>query len=227
MSASGRKLCDQAHTLSKRIHELCGHKMRDNQLLMSMSQHTSVLKSKRRYAEFQKLEFLGDKVLAICVANILYRICDDEGQMSRRLARITGTESLRETAGEVLPGCFMIAPSASGSSALADMLEAVIAGIYLEAGLDCAELFVSKIFANVFEAPDNKDCKSLLQEYSQSQRGGLPVYETLERTGPDHEPVFHVRVTCLGRETDGFGASIKRAEHQAARSMLEICGIHV
>lgn len=225
MLVSSKKLCDAKRLLSDLIYSLCGHVMSDDKLLTLMVQHTGVMK--RDQTAFQKLEFLGDKVLSLCVGEMLYQKCENEAQMSRILSRVTGTESLRTVALQHLENIFLIAPSAQGSSALADMVEVVIAGVYLDAGLDVVRRFVSVLFSSVLQEPDSKDCKSLLQEYSQSMKGGLPQYHLIERSGPDHAPLFCVRVTCLEQHADGQGTSIKKAEHHAAQNMLAMCGVKI
>lgn len=223
MLVQGKRLCEAKSFLREVIYSLCGHHIVDDELLSIMVQHTSILRSDS--ASFQKLEFLGDKVLSLCVGEMLYRQCENEAQMSRMMSRVTGTECLRSIALQWFSDVFLVAPSAQGSSALADMVEVVIAGVYLDAGLDVVRSFVSSLLSPVLKEPDRKDCKSLLQEYSQARNGGLPRYQTLERSGPDHAPMFSVRVTCLNRYADGHGSSIKKAEHHAARNMLAMCGV--
>jgi ribonuclease-3 len=106
---------------------------------------------------------------------------------------------------------------------LADACVAVIAALYLDGGLDAARRFIEAEWAALVAAPARlpQDAKTVLQEWTQGKGRGVPVYEQVERTGPDHAPLFTVRVTVKGlAPVTGTGASKRQAEQAAAREML-------
>lgn len=181
--------------------------------------------------DYQRLEFLGDAVLQLCVSESLVRAYPDarEGELSRMRARIVSTDALAVFAREVDLGAALLlgrGADAAGeryqSNVLADALEAVIGAVYLDRGGDAAREIVASVVARAeAEVSPERDPKSELQERVQALGGSAPKYELLETTGPDHRREFLVRVEAMGRVLgEGRGRSKKAAEQEAAKRGL-------
>ena len=183
----------------------------------------------------ERLEFLGDSVLNLSAASMLYHHAaqQDEGQLSRLRAALVRAETLAGVArtldlgrhlrlgeGEALSG------GAQRESILADAVEALLGAIYLEAGFDAAQEVVRKLFGPLVDTIDadvvRKDAKTQLQEVLQGQRLPLPVYTVVDVQGAAHRQQFRVScaVPMLGLTVEGEGDSRRRAEQAAAADML-------
>jgi len=191
----------------------------------------------------ERLEFLGDAVLNLIIANRLYAAFPQatEGDLSRLRARLVSREPLAEIALGLGVGAMLQLGSGelkSGGfrrqSILADALEALCGAVFLDGGLPAAEAVVARLFeARIAALPEPealKDAKTRLQEYLQSRSLTLPRYSVLGIEGEDHAQTF--RVTCevagLGLRVEGSGSSRRRAEQQAAGRMLaEIESHHI
>ncbi len=181
---------------------------------------------------YQRLEFLGDRVLGLVVVDLLMRQFPDEpeGALAKRLGRLADRESLSSIARSLaLAGWIRVgeegqAESITGSdSVVADVLEAVIGAIYRDGGLEAARKIVERLWAPLVAGQDAPpvDSKTALQEWVQGKSMPLPDYRVVERTGPDHVPVFTVEVTVDGHCSARASAGSKRAaEQDAARSLL-------
>jgi ribonuclease III len=187
------------------------------------------------------LEFLGDRVLGLITAEKLHSMYpeDDEGGLALKfnaLVRGEACAAAAEAAG--LADHIIMAKSEAGQGGrrktviLAGACEAVIAALYLDGGLDAAERFVERYWADAYATlnVDMRDPKTLLQEWAQSRGGtkwgnAAPVYRLVSREGPDHAPVFSVEVSVAGMEPQsGTGRSKREAEQDAARKLLEKMG---
>ncbi len=188
----------------------------------------------------ERLEFLGDALLGYFIADQLYQRYPDaqEGELTRFRATLVRRETLAELARELALGDYLMLGSGelkSGGfrrdSILADALEAVIAAIYLDGGIDPCRDAVSRLFAlplaNLSSVDQLKDSKTRLQEYLQGRRLPLPIYTVLSITGIEHDQVFQVecRLENIAQPTAGVGNTRRRAEQEAARRALEILGI--
>ena len=181
---------------------------------------------------YQRLEFLGDRVLGLAIAEMLYKTFPraPEGELSRRLAELVRRESCAEIAqswdvgphvklgaGEALSG------ERKNQTILADVGEAIIGAVFLDGGYDAARALVERSFGDLLAAPRRplRDPKSALQEWAQGQGLPTPTYTVVEQTGPDHAPKFRVMVKVKGKDSGfGLGASKRIAEQAAARSLL-------
>lgn len=185
----------------------------------------------------ERLEFLGDSVLNLAVARLLYERFHDapEGALSRLRAGLVNQDTLSRIAADIaLGGCVQLGEGEQKSggfrrpSILADALEALFGAIYLEAGLVEAQQVVARLMAPYLERLDTltlgKDAKTLLQEYLQGQHLPLPRYSVVATRGKAHEQVFEVE--CLVPELDirchGEGESRRKAEQEAARQALQL-----
>lgn len=181
---------------------------------------------------YQRLEFLGDRVLGLAIAEMLYQAFPraPEGELSRRLAELVRRESCAEIAeawdvgphvrlgaGEALSG------ERKNQTILADVAEAIIGAVFLDGGWEPARALVERSFKDLLHAPRRplRDPKSALQEWAQGQGLPAPTYTVVEQTGPDHAPKFRIMVKVKGKEgAFGMGASKRVAEQAAARSLL-------
>ncbi len=183
----------------------------------------------------ERLEFLGDAVLNLLVAEYLYRAFPgaDEGDLSRLRARIVSREPLAEIAAELALGEVLQLGSGelkSGGfrrqSILADALEALCGAVYLDGGIEAARRVVERLveprIAQLPAAAALKDAKTRLQEYVQSRGLPLPRYEVERTEGEAHDQTFWVvcEVESLKRRASGKGRSRRRAEQEAAERVL-------
>lgn len=215
------------------LEALLGHSFRDPALLDVALTHSSLAAPKRqRRFGFDRMEFLGDRVLALVVAELLVDAFPDEneGDLGRRFAALVSAPSLAEIADELgLAAHLRVAPSevqADGQrtrSVLADAFEAVLGALFRDGGFAAAERFLRRIFAErvqAMKAPP-RDPKTTLQELAQGRGPSLPVYRVLSAAGPAHEPHFIIEVEAVGRRASGEGSSKRLAERAAAQALLD------
>ncbi len=213
----------------------------DYRLLNLAFTHTSYANEYKGYADSnERLEFLGDSVLGMITAEYLFSSFTrfHEGEFSKIKAVVVSEESLSEVALSIHLDRYILVGRGERSqqgtmkkAILADALEAVIAALYLDQGLETAKRFVlSFIPAQVEKMLENKlsykDYKTELQEYLQKRRGKVPRYVVVSQSGPDHAQVFHVNVE-MGTKSfgPGEGRNKKAAEQAAARMALIALGI--
>jgi ribonuclease-3 len=185
----------------------------------------------------QRLEFLGDRVLGLTVAEMVYEAFpeEEEGAMARRHTALVRKEALGRVAVELKLSEFLrVAPAEEESGArenealLADTCEAVIAALYLDGGFVTAEIFIRRYWMNLMAKDLNppKDAKTTLQEYAQSCGKKLPNYREVSREGPAHDPIFKIEVSIEDEEPlSGTGGSKRHAEQIAATAMLACLGL--
>jgi ribonuclease-3 len=183
----------------------------------------------------EALEFVGDSVLGLVVAEHLFRECDNrtEGDLSRMKHQLVSTETLARAATRLRLGEHLRVgrgeekTGGRGKQALlADVFEAVLAAVYLDGGIEAARAFVLRALAADLEeaSPESAaaaDYKTLLQERVQAAFRVTPTYERVETEGPPHDRIFHVEVRWPDVAVRGSGASIKSAEQDAAGRALE------
>jgi ribonuclease-3 len=213
------------------IEQKLGHTFRDKQLLARALTHAS---ASSRFSN-ERLEFLGDRVLGLVIAEMLFdRYPDDsEGMLALKYNALVRGESCAAAAEAAdLPGHVLLAASEAASGGrkktaiLGGLCEAVIAALYLDAGLQIAREFIQRYWSDQFDqlGSDMRDSKTMLQEFAQS-RGrrlrGAPVYRLISRDGPDHAPRFVVEVSVSGEGSEtGEGRSKQEAQQSAAKAML-------
>jgi ribonuclease-3 len=182
---------------------------------------------------YERLEFLGDRVLGLVIADLLWRRFADEpeGHLTRRLTHLVRRETLARVAEAIGLGSHLVlsrAEAAAGAAAnpgiLADVCEALIAAIYLDGGFEAASAFVCRFWEPLMgemEAPP-RDPKTALQEWAQARGLALPVYELIGTSGPDHAPLFTVAASVAGGEpATAAGSSKRTAEARAAAALLD------
>jgi ribonuclease III len=211
------------------LEERLGHRFSDPALLKRALTHASLGLASSN----ERLEFLGDRVLALVVADYLFANFPEEmeGGLAVRLNALVRREACAKAGTAAgLPEFLIMAASESGSGGRAKTAivggacEAVIAALYLDGGYEAAKQFVLRYWENEFAAltHDMRDAKTALQEWVQAQRGGSqPVYKTIGREGPDHRPLFTVEVSVpKHKPCTGQGTTKRDAEQAAARAML-------
>lgn len=215
------------------IEARIAHKFKDSALLSAALTHISALKAgKSRTETYQRLEFLGDHVLGLAVADMLYRAFPkgSEGELSQRLADLVRAETCADVALELglldgikLGGISGPAAERLRKSILGDICEAVIGAIYLDAGHAAANDFILRNWTERMRKPTRplRDPKTILQEWAQGRGLPTPVYREVERTGPHHDPRFRIAVEVAGLEpSEGMGGNKRAAEQTAASAML-------
>jgi ribonuclease III len=180
---------------------------------------------------YERLEFLGDRVLGLVIADLLWRVFADEpeGLLTRRHTYLVRRETLARVAEEIgLGGHIVLSPAeaAAGGSAnpaiLADSCEAVIAAIYVDGGFDAAARFVRRFWEPLIDAMEEppRDPKTALQEWAQARGLGLPRYELVATSGPDHALQFTVAASIAGGDVATATASAKRTAEAGAAAVL-------
>jgi ribonuclease-3 len=216
------------------LREALGYQPRDATLFAAALTHRSAAGPNN-----ERLEFLGDAVLNLVIAELLYRSFPHaaEGDLSRLRARLVSREPLAEVAADLRLGEVLRLGSGelkSGGfrrqSILADAFEAVCGALFLDGGLTAAAQVIARLLApRIAALPDPatlKDAKTRLQEYLQARSLSLPHYEVERIEGEAHAQTFRVgcEVAALGRRVHGGGTTRRRAEQEAAERMLREIG---
>jgi ribonuclease-3 len=209
-----------------------GHRFDDPALLREALTHSSAGGSGRRTRRNnERLEFLGDRVLGLVVADLLMTRFphEPEGALTKRHAALVRRETLAEIARELdLGRCLVLGRSevdaggAANPAILADALEAVIGALYRDGGLAPVAAFIERrwrVRMGAMQAPP-RDAKTTLQEWAQARGLGLPSYRVVEAAGPPHAPRFEVSVALADLPPASASAGSKRAAEQAAAEQL-------
>lgn len=207
-----------------------GHRFKDEALLVEALTHSSAI-TRARQANYQRLEFIGDRVLALVVADLLFRRfpAENEGQLARRLNELVRLETCAEVARELGIAPFLVLGSgekrAGGSdkpAILGDVCEALIGALFRDGGIDVARRFIERYWENrIAAAAVPRDAKTALQEWAQGRGLPAPAYQLESRSGADHAPHFTISVSVIGQgAAEGSGSSKRAAEQQAAGALL-------
>lgn len=210
-----------------------GYSFKDPELLIRAMTHSSYGDGQRKTPDNERLEFLGDRVLGLLTAAALYdHSTEAEGTLARRLNALVRKETCAKVARQLGLGDALLISSAEDkqggrekTSILGDACEALIAAIYLDGGYAEIKRFYDEfwqpLLAEVVKK-SAKDPKTELQERAMASNQGLPAYEILDRSGPDHRPLFVIEVTVPGiGSAKGTGKSKRDAERFAATHLLE------
>lgn len=206
------------------------YEFQDKALLKNALTHRSVKKTHK--AHYERLEFLGDRVLGLVIAHML--LChfsqDTEGQIAIRHTALVRQETLCRIARDIDLHTKIIGNFDADipDSVLADVLESCIGAIFYDGGYDKVLPFVEKYFLPYIasESVVAKDPKSTLQEWSQKSKKGLPVYTLIERYGADHSPKFIMEVSVVGYENGcGQGTTKQQASQLAATDFIDKNGL--
>lgn len=214
-----------------------GYRFRSRDLLKKALTHASVRQAPGKRRDNERLEFLGDRVLGLAIAELLWEVYPgaDEGELARHYNRLVRGGTCAAVARELDLGPLLVLSEAEADSGgrsketiLADACEALLGAVFLEAGYDTARSVVRTLWGSrVGASPaDAADAKSLLQEWAQGQGLDLPAYIEVDRQGPDHAPRFTAEVRIKGRKpARGEGANKRGAEQAAATALLAREGV--
>jgi ribonuclease III len=223
------------------LPKIIGYEFVRRELLQEALTHPSALAAERRRdwrrklvkRGYERLEFLGDRVLGLVVADLLWRRFEDEpeGDLTRRHTHLVRREALARVAEAIKLGPHLLlsraetaAGAASNPGILADACEALIAAIFVDGGFAAASSFVRRFWEPLIEEMEEppRDPKTALQEWAQARGLALPAYELVSTSGPDHSPLFTVAASVAGGDRATATASSKRlAEARAAASLLD------
>lgn len=215
-----------------------GHVFADKSLVDRALTHISAAKSADgRLGSYQRLEYLGDRVLGLAIAAMLMEAfpTSDEGELSRRLAELVRAEACAEVAVAMDIAPFIRLGSGEANSGgrkkkaiLSDVCEALIGAVFIDAGYGPASELVDRFWRERMVTPRRplRDAKTELQEWAQGQGLPAPLYREVERSGPDHDPSFRVSVEVEGQgDAEGAGRSKRAAEQAAASALLAKQGV--
>ena len=219
----------------KDLENAIGYRFQNITLLQNALTHSSYANERwhNSLMSNERLEFLGDSVLGMVVAEYLYRTFPDrpEGELTRMRADMVCEKTLAAVAGRIGLGKHLMLGNGeeqgggrTRESILADAVESVIAAAFLDGGMDAARKFIEQFI--LVEVPvkklHNADYKTALQELVQQKKNQVLSYRLTGESGPDHDKRFDVEVSLNGKVVGvGSGSSKKRAEQMAARSALE------
>ena len=213
------------------LDDLCvkmKYKFQDRELLRRALMHRSYCPT----ASYERLEFLGDRVLGLVIAQWLLEAYPDaaEGELTKRHVALVNTHVLRDVGRtlELKPHLLFsqfdkVASSKKNHAAVPDSMEALLGALYLDGGLAVVERFIKRFWNELLhiKTPPSES-KTTLQEYAQKKGIPLPVYEIVSKTGPAHAPRFVARVMVEGfAPFEGSAASKREAEKRAASALLE------
>lgn len=227
--------------LEKRIN----YKFTNSGLLKSALTHsstTSVAKKNNKSSQSldqktdennERLEFLGDRVLGLSISSLLIKLYpeDEEGDLARRYNHLVRRETCTEIAKDLNLGKYLIlslAEERSGgrekATILANAMEALLGAVFLDSGYEAADIIIKTFWQEKISkgVQVSLDAKTALQEWAQGQGFDLPIYSQVDRTGPDHNPIFETSVLVEGvGSASGKGNSKRIAEQMAAKNLLE------
>lgn len=208
-----------------------GHDFARPELLIQALTHSSIASETR--PDNQRMEFLGDRVLGLVMAEALFLADGNatEGQMAPRFNAMVRKETCADVARQIDLGAGlklgrseMVSGGRRKQALLADALEAVIAAVYLDGGYEAARVVILAHWGDRIDtvAEDARDAKTSLQEWAQARKLEPPVYREVSREGPAHAPVFTIEAHLSTGETEAATAPTKRqAEQVAAKNLLD------
>lgn len=214
------------------LNDALGHEFSDPGLLAEALTHRSAAGPGTSYRfGNERLEFLGDRVLGLVVAELLLDVFPDEaeGALARRFTGLVRREALADVAATINLGRYVVfaegevsAETRRNQNIQADTCEAVIGALFLDGGLAAAQQFILTYWRPLMQAHGTpaRDAKTRLQEWAQGRALPLPEYREVNREGPAHAPAFTVEVSVAGHDPISGQAASKRAAEQAAAARL-------
>ena len=229
MAADHRADLDAASALARRLFDL---DPADPELFLAALTHGSHASTNKGATSYERLEFLGDRVLGLAVADWLYARFpnEDEGVIARRYNALVARETCAEVGRSIgLPDHIRLGRQARDDQAqqsdnvIGDVVEAMLGALYLETGIDRCEQFVKTHWAAWLDGQRKAPMhpKSALQELAAARKLGAPVYENKGMKGPPHNPRFTVSVTVRKFSARAEGSSKQEAETEAAKALLK------
>lgn len=215
-----------------------GFRFKDQALLREALTHGSALDGRKKNRSYERLEFLGDRVLGLIIAEHLYKqhADEEEGELAPRLNALVNRHACARAARRadlgaavILSGSEEVQGGRGKEAILADLCESVIAALYLAGGLDAARAFVARFWEEEFAQTESapRDAKTALQEWTAAKRRGLS-YALVEQSGPEHAPLFVIEAQVEGfPAARGEGGSKRDAQRAAATAFLRARGVDV
>jgi len=220
----------------QQIEQKIGYEFSDKNLLIKALTHSSAVDN--RLLSNERLEFLGDSVLAVSICQALFDNFTNylEGDLTKIKSKLVSRETCAQISGQfglqkfLKVGKGMVSNRALSGSLAAGVLESVIAAIYIDGGFEAARDFILRIYGSLIEQADAEqdhgNFKSLLQQYSQEQFNATPSYILLDEKGPDHNKCFELEVVIEDRHfPSAWGTNKKEAEQKAAFNALVELGV--
>ena len=220
----------------QQIEQIIGYEFTNQNLLPKAFTHSSAVDN--RFLSNERLEFLGDSILAVVICQILFERFPGylEGDLTKIKSMLVSRRTCARTAKQLglqkflKIGKGMASSRALSGSIAAGLLEAVIAAIYIDGGLENAHSFITRTFSSLIDQADAAQAqgnfKSLLQQYAQQQFNVTPVYELLDEKGPDHNKCFELEAVVAKRHfPSAWGTNKKEAEQKAAFNALIELGV--
>ena len=213
------------------IEKILDYKFKNIELLNEALTHSSIKSSKpKKVFNYERLEFLGDRILGFIISDLIFKKFPNyqEGDLSTLFQKYTNANFLSNVALSLNLNKFVIVQKGDSlekkNSIMSDLIESLIAAIYIDSNLDNARLFIENKILNNLKIKNNidKHPKTLLQEYSLKYFKIIPVYIVEEKNGPDHEPEFKVTVSINSQNyAYGLGSSTQKAQENAAKNLLK------
>ena len=210
------------------VETIIGYIFKDKELLLRALTHASL-----DGPNYERLEFLGDRVLGLIIADILFRKYPDEkeGALAKRFSALVRGQTLAQIGKEINIAPYILfsetdqsAQGTDNENIIADVMEALLGAMYLDGGLTPCQTMIERYWDDRVETMTKppQDPKTELQEWAQALGKGTPTYEIVKREGPDHAPEFTIEVTVKGLDPQQAKASNRRqAEKDAARKLLK------
>ena len=214
-----------------------GHTFKNKEILTASLVHPSFTKDHKikkniLYQEFERLEFLGDRVLGLVISSLIYSrfVNLNEGDLSKKLSYLVQKNflykiSIELSLNEILKFSFKKQNERMNISILADAVESLIGAIYIDGGYKSSIKFIKKYWGPYLDvkASNLQDPKTKLQEISQQKFKKLPAYKLIKKHGPSHSPTFNISLKVLNlKKIKSSGSSIREAEKNAALIALEM-----
>lgn len=220
------------------LEERIGYRFKDRHLLEQAVTHVSAIgQGRKRLESYQRLEFLGDRVLGLVISELLYSEYPDapEGEMSRRLADLVRKETCADISIKWSVGDHLrLGTSETGAgevrntAILGDVCEAVIGAVFVDGGYSPARKLIKRDWLERLKSPKRplRDAKTTLQEWAQARGLEAPTYKEIQRSGPAHAPKFTVVALVEGfDEVEATGPSKRASEQAAAREFMRREGV--
>ena len=214
-----------------------GYTFKDKQLLINSLIHPSFIKDNKKNkinsnSDFERLEFLGDRVLGLCISSLIYQKFNNlnEGDLTKKLSYLVKKDFLYKIALEIkidkiLKYSFKKKNSRMNVSILSDSVESLIGSMFIDSGFVASYKFIKNFWGKYLdiEESDRQDPKTHLQEISQQKNKILPKYSLIKKTGPSHSPIFTISLEVLNlKEIKATGNSKREAEKNAAYKALKL-----
>ncbi len=219
--------------LYSEIEKILDYKFKDINLLDEALTHSSIKKNnkQKKVFNYERLEFLGDRILGFVISDLIFKKFPNfqEGDLSIILQKYTNAKFLSNVAISLELNKFVVVQKGDRLekkvSIMSDLIESIIAAIYIDSNLENAKHFIEKKIFNNLKSQKviDKHPKTLLQEYSLKYFKMIPVYSVEEKSGPDHDPKFKVNVSINSQNyAFGEGSSTQKAQEEAAKNLLKI-----